>query len=641
MCGIAGFVYRHAKQPGSPEVISAMTDSMTLRGPDARGVHCFSGGAFGARRLSVLDILSGSQPMNTTSCKSVVVVNGEIYNYLELKTQHLLGVSMQSSGDTAVLAELLEKFGADAVSLLNGMFAFAFLDRLNKTLILARDPVGQKPLFYHLNSNLVVFGSTLESVALHPGVELDLDHEAIKEYLVFESFQAPSTPFLNIRKLRPGHLATLDLTTWEWTETRYWTNEINCDSTITLTDAVRNFSTVLQSSVQRCLRSDVSAGIFLSGGLDSNAIVKTACQIREPSTLLTFSMRHTRASYNEADLGQLSAVIFGTRHVEATLEIEQFLGDLPALLSALDEPIADPGFMAIAQLAKFSKPYATVILSGNGGDEFFAGYTPFKALQAARFLRNIIGRTLTSKLGGFESLFKPSFDYMNISFKARHFLRGLRAVRNSDTFPGWLCAFLPDEIPGAGTAQSKQDILYRNIRASYESCRQRDDTSLLLNYFQQHYLSDTICAHSDRASMAFSQELRSPFLDTEMMRFANSLPSKLKYQSGTTKLLLREFLKPSCPEVIVNGTKRGFTVPIGLWLKGPLSTWARDTLNNSWFEANLEFEHSFVNQLVYDHMVRGINRSKPLWTMLVFQNWLQSALPRIQQTRGRLKHSET
>lgn len=641
MCGIAGFVNRYAEAPGSPEIIDTMTDSMALRGPDARGVHRFSGGAFGARRLSVVDILSGSQPMYTTSCNSVIVANGEIYNYIELRTQHLHGVCSQSSGDTAVLAELLEKLGGSAVPLLNGMFAFAFLNRLKKTLILARDPVGQKPLFYYLSSNLFVFGSTVESVALHPAVVLDLDHGAIKEYLVFEAFHAPSTPFKNIRKLKPGHLAMLDLTTWVWTESQYWQNEIKPDPTITLTDAVHNLSTIFQSSVNRCLRSDVSTGIFLSGGLDSNAIVKTACQIREPSTLSTFSMRHTRASYNEADLGGLSAQFYGTRHTEATFATSQFLSDLPWLLSTLDEPIADPGFMAIAQLAKFSRPYATVILSGNGGDEFFAGYTPFKALQAARFLRTIIGRSLTSKLGSLESLFKPNFDYMSLSFKARQFLRGMRYGQNSDTFPGWLCAFLPEEIPGTETPQYKREMIYRNVRGSYEACRARDDTSLLLNYFQQHYLTDTICAHSDRASMAFSQELRSPFLDTEMMRFANTLPSNLKYQSGTTKLLLRALLKTSCPEVIVNSAKKGYTVPIGLWLQGPLSTWARDTLSNSWFQSTLGFEKSYVNELVNDHITRGINRSKPLWTLLVFQNWIQSVLPRIQQARIRLTHPGT
>ena len=626
MCGICGFIYADPSREPDAALLDGMVDRIAHRGPDGRGSFIAKGGALGHRRLTIIDLVGGHQPMELNG--GVITYNGEIYNYVELRERFLQGATLDGTSDTTVLLNLLAQRGGAAVGELNGMFAFAYWDRAKRSVTLARDPVGQKPLFYYFDEQCFVFSSDLRSLALHPAVPTDIDREALAHYLLFESFPHPFTPMKGVRKMQPGHVATLDIDRWTLSEERYWHNPIRPQKGGSEEDYVDQFDGLFRASVDRHLRSDVDVGVFLSGGLDSPSLVKAAVELRGGNNVRTFTIRHEIESYNEAEYAKEIADHYGTQHHERLLSQSDLLSNILPILDRMDEPIADPGFIAIYQVVKFSREFVKVILSGNGGDEFYAGYAPFKALTAQRWASSLMPQPLVKLARWLVSLPPASHDYMNLPFKAERFLRGVGAP-HAELLYRWIGSFNDVEIRQLlkdAPAINVYEPLYRGRGESDV----HDPVSSLLQSFQQHFLTNCICNHADKASMIESQELRSPFLDTELMRFANRLPPWMQFQRGQTKYLVRKYLDRAGLQTTSRRAKRGFTVPIASWLTTALKSWAEELLDPQLLATDGFFEPAVVRRLWDEHQSRLHNHAKPLWTLLVFQHWLHRVFPKMK-----------
>ena len=636
MCGICGFFYKNTEKPVNPGILDRMVDKMVHRGPDDRGVYFSQSGALGHRRLTIIDLIGGQQPMELPNEKEVIVYNGEIYNYLEIKKNYLSDIQFTSSSDTEVLLHFLHRKGTDAIPLLNGMFVFAYWDIENYQVIFARDPVGQKPLFYYFSSESFVFSSELSSLSCHPDVPKDIDVDSLAYYLLFEGYPHPHTPLKGVNKLSPGHFMVLDLRNWTLRNERYWENQLtqfdfNPKDENMYMEA---FEEKLIRSMERHLRADVEVGIFLSGGLDSPTLVKAALNVKKNQSIKTFTIKHELDSFDEAEHAKEVARYYGVEHHERLLSQSDFLADIDPILKQNDEPIADPGFLAIYQVAKFSRDYVKVIISGNGGDEFFAGYHPFQALWAYRIAHKLIPQYLANFISELAVLPRASFDYMNIPFRIQRFLRGvphppsevlmhwigsfnhleIQALLNKDILPTYLIKDNENSYP----------YLYKSLYETNDRLMNPDLFTTILNTFQQFYLPVCICNHSDKASMRVSQELRSPFLDVELMQFANKMPKQMKYYNGKTKYILRKYHERNSPRGVSTRSKQGFTVPIAHWLTTALKPWANEILDPIQIEKDGFFDAREVRRLWREHQEKKINHGKKLWTIIVFQHWLHS-----------------
>jgi asparagine synthase (glutamine-hydrolysing) len=622
MCGVAGFFYRDVSRLAEGSVLDRMTDIMVHRGPDDRGTFLHPGGGLGHRRLSILDLSPGGrQPMASGCARSVITFNGEIYNYRELAGQYLSGFALRTGTDTEVLLELMARRGSDSIPLLNGMFAFAYWDLAGRKVVFARDPAGQKPFFYYMSSDTFVFGSELSAVAMHPEVPLELDRRALAKYLSFEGYPHPTSGLKGVRKLPPGYYMVLDLVRWTLTEVRYWRSVPEpVPHPPTLADAVEDFDARLKRSIERHYRSDVPVGIFLSAGLDSSAIVRAAVELKGPEAIETFTIRHADKSFDEADEAKETADFFGVRHRERLITEREMGDNVQRLLDGLDEPLADPGFISISQVIRFASEYVTVTLGGDGGDEYFAGYAPFRALAAYRWINPVLPGRLAQALGYLASLPKADHAYMNPAFKVQRFLRGVTA-KPPELLMRWFGAFSPEEIALILNDPTAPASVYGDLLAEVERLRHPDVTTVMLHQFQQFYLPTAICAHSDKASMMLSQELRSPLLDTELIAFANALPARFKIHRDQTKVLMREYHRRDSPPGVANRGKRGFTVPIARWLTSTLRSWAAELLAPDALQGSGVFDVDYVQRLWHEHQALRANHAKALWTILVFQNW--------------------
>lgn len=554
--------------------------------------------------------------------ESVITFNGEIYNYKELAQTRLSGYSLRTGTDTEILLELFRRMGVDCVPLLNGMFAFAYWDLVERKAYFARDPAGQKPLFYYKDAQVFVFGSELSAVAMHPHVPLEIDVRALGKYLAYEGYPHPDSALKGVRKLPPGYLMVLDLVRWDLTEERYWlsTPLSRVKESLSENQAAAQFDALLKASIERHYRSDVPVGIFLSAGLDSSSIVRAAVELKGPDAVQTFTIRHADKSFDEADDAKETADFYGVRHHERLLTEAEMLGNVQLLLDGLDEPLADPGFVSISQVIRFAKEHVTVTLGGDGGDEYFAGYAPFRAVGAYRVANAVLSKRLVHALEYLISLPKASHAYMNPAFKMQRFLRGVSSDP-SEVLLRWIGAFSPEEISLLQNDGSPTDYVYEDLVAEVARLENPDLRTILLHIFQQFYLPVAICAHSDKASMMVSQELRSPLLDLEMLTFANSLPPHLKFHRGKTKVLLRHYHRNGSPPNIAGRAKRGFTVPIARWLTTNLREWADELLAPDLLKESGLFDVAYVRRQWDEHQSMRANHAKALWTILVFQNW--------------------
>ena len=568
MCGIAGFVGR-----GCRSDLGAMTAALVHRGPDGEGFYLDPNYPvfLGHRRLAILDISGGAQPMWNEDQTVAVVFNGEIYNHRELRGDLMArGHQFRSDhSDTEVLVHGYEEWGEDLPRRLNGMFAFAIHDRVRKRLFLARDRFGEKPLFYSVGRNFFGFASELGALVCHPAIERTVDRRSLQKFFAYGYIPAPNTLFLGARKLPGGCHISYDLASGNAMVKRYWRFELQPDRSDPKTDEnalAEELRALLSQAVLRRLISDVPLGVFLSGGIDSSAILAGVADHVPAERIKSFTVGFSESSFDESGFAQEVASAFGTDHYLEMLDLTEARELIPHVLSHLDEPLGDASILPTFLLSRFTRRHVTVALSGDGGDELFAGYDPFKALQPAHFYQRIVPRGLHRGLRRLADLLPVSSRNMSLDFKIRRSLMGL-SYREALWNPVWLAPVEPDLMKELFHEPLRADELYSEAIELWDADPKLDLVDRTLTFFTNFYLQDDILMKVDRASMMNSLESRAVFLDNDVVEFCQRLPNHLKYRNGNRKYLLKKAMHGVLPSSVLKRRKKGFGIPLAKWLR--------------------------------------------------------------------------
>lgn len=602
MCGIAGFA-----GPGGQAELAAMTARIAHRGPDAEGF--FQSGVFhlGHRRLSIIDLAYGAQPMATADGALVVVFNGEIYNHAELRAElRALGhVFATDHSDTEVLLHGWRQWGRDMLPRLNGMWAFAILDTKVGALFLSRDRFGKKPLYYYHSGGTFVFASELSALLEHRAVPRNESALARAKFFAHALIPAPHTPFERVWKLPAGHC--MEFVAGRLKVERWWRYRIEpAADGRSEEELATELRETLARAVQRRLVADVPIGIFLSGGIDSSAVAALAS--RDAKALRTFTIGFSEPSFDESEPARRMAAFLGTDHREDRLDLEAALGLLPQIFDHLDEPQGDSSLLPTWLLCRFARRHVTVALGGDGGDELFAGYDPFRALSAARAYSQFIPRPMHRAIRLLAARLPVSHANMSWDFKIKRTLRGLSHPPQLWN-PVWLGALEPAELEQLTGARFSAEEIYSEAIEAWDSCASASDVDRTLQFFTEIYLQDGILAKADRASMMNSLEVRSPFLDIEVADFARRLPHRYKFHNGTTKYLVKKALAGVLPDDIIHRKKKGFGTPVGAWLRsGRLAP---------------QLASPFVVRKSEDHLSGRSDERLFLWCETVWQQWHQ------------------
>lgn len=632
MCGICGEVRRRDGGAPNADAIGVVTAAMAHRGPDGDGVWVQENVCIGHRRLSIIDLATGDQPMHALDGALSLTYNGEIYNYIELREElQRAGQIFHTTSDTEVLLLGYAEWGVELLPRLNGMFAFALYDWRNQTLFAARDPMGQKPFLYHHNREGLLFSSELAPLMKHPAIGKTLNQAALAHYLVYEHFAAPHTPLEDVHKLAPGHGLLYQAETGELKTWRYWDHLAGDmprpDASEPTPEDIRRLEEALRGAVARHLRSDVPVGIYLSSGIDSSTMVTLACDVLGAENVRTYTIKHSDPSFDEADQARETALKLGTQHHEALLTPDQVLKSVPIILSKLDEPLADPGLVSIYQVAEFASQHVKVVLSGDGGDEFFCGYPPFKYWGMGEMLSRIPAPLRDGVLKTAIRALPDQFGYMGPLYKAKTFARGLGQpayARNS----AWLSSFWLDELahilPNSG--ELSLGSVLEPVRAIHERTAALSPEARLGFEYQQTYLLHNICAHTDKSNMMVSLEARAPFLDTEVMRYVNALPMNWKLRDGQSKYILRQWLDGRLGGHVSKKRKQGFTVPLARWFQNELHDLGAHYLAPDLQKKMGLFNPTYISKLWSEHQAGRVNHYKKLWTLTVFSQWYETHL---------------
>ena len=584
MCGIAGFI-----GSGDRDVLKRMTDALAHRGPDGDGffIEEKHGIHFGHRRLSIVDLSGGAQPMATLDGDLVIVFNGEIYNHAELRVELIAkGYRFQTDhSDTEVLLHGYREWGEALLEKLNGMWAFAIYDKRAGSVFFARDRFGKKPLYYfktHGSQPTFAFASELSSLLHHPQAPRNESTLALKKYFAYGYIPAPLSLIDGIYKLPGGHCGRLDLATGDWNVRRYWEYLLEPCQPDLPADGGKAWGEELlerlDRAVKRRLMADVPLGVFLSGGIDSSAIAALAARHLPAGQLQTFSIGFTDPSFDELPYARQMASHLGCAHHEEILDLEKALHLLPELLRRLDEPLADSSLLPTWLLSGFARRHVTVALGGDGGDELFAGYDPFKALKAAELYSKMVPRVLHPALTFLAAQLPVSHRNISFDFKIKRMLRGL-AFSAPLWMPVWMGPLDLFEIDQFFGDKNNPEEIYSEAIEAWESAGVgASAVDRASQFFIRLYLQDDILAKVDRASMLHSLEVRAPFLDLEVVDFARRLPYTVKLRGGTTKWILKKALEPLLPHDIIYRKKKGFGMPIGSWLRDGALVPAEPTL---------------------------------------------------------------
>ncbi len=628
MCGITGWANldpRTAPVEGAEELLRSMCDRMHHRGPDSEGYLVDDGIALGMRRLAIIDLLTGEQPTFNEDHSVAVILNGEIYNYRELRADlETRGHSFRSESDTEVLPHLYEEYGPEMVNHLNGMFAFALWDDRRRRLFIARDRFGEKPLYWGVFDNTLLFASEPKVLLAHPAVKPNLNLNALRQYLSYDYVPAPLSIYEGISKLPAAH--TLTLEDGQVKVERYWKLSYQTRQPVpSVAEAAEQLRELLADAVRMRMVSDVPLGVLLSGGIDSSVV--TALAVRASSeTVKTFSISFAEASFDESQYARAVAKFLGTDHHE-----ERFSASLAANLVSeigawMDEPISDPSLVPTYLLSRFTRKHVTVALGGDGGDEIFAGYPMYFGhhmarayLQLPRFVRRGLVEPMVNLLP--VKTKNLSFDY-----RARRFITASHYDEVARHHV-WFGSFTPDDTEQLLTEETKRASeadIYRDARRVFAECDSKNITECMQSLDAQFYLAEDILTKVDRASMAVSLEVRAPYLDPRVAEFAASLPPRYKLHGYTSKYILKKAAKGLVPPFVWRRGKKGFGVPFAKWLKGELRPLTHDLLAPERLRRSGLFNPEYVAQLQDEHE-RGIaNHRKLLWTLLSFELWRES-----------------
>jgi asparagine synthase (glutamine-hydrolysing) len=623
MCGVAGVVDASGAWLDAGAAM-AMRESMRARGPDDAGTFTDGTALLAFRRLSILDLAGGHQPMSTPDGALTVVFNGEVYNFRSLRERlEALGHFFVTRSDTECILHAYRQWGDACVDELDGMFAFALWDGRGRRLLLARDRFGKKPLYYYADGARLAFASTLTALLQHPAVPRALDRDALAEYLALEYVVAPRTILSKVHKLPPATRLVFEADSGRLTSARYW--ELRVDGggyRGTPQDAAIELEALLQASVKKRLVADVPLGIFLSGGVDSSTVAALAA--RERAGIETFSVGFSDRSFDESRFARRVAAHLGTRHHEEELSLDAAAAIVGDLGRILDEPVADASIVPTYLLSKFARRHVTVALGGDGGDELFAGYPTYVAHRLLQYAGGVARPSVVRAAAALAARLPVSHDNFSFDFKLKKLLAGAAAPLDERNYR-WLGACEPVRVAALLGGEARDP--FAAVRARYHEPPAGTHLERVLYQDVGLYLAHSVLAKVDRASMAASLEVRAPLLDTAVAEFAASLPIDWKLHRTTGKWIFKRVARRLLPRAIVDRPKKGFGMPIARWLRGDLRALAHDALLDARsLAADGALDRGEVARLLDEHERGAADHRQRLWALLVLELWQRENL---------------
>ena len=633
MCGITGIFDTRGTRPVDRGVLQRMNDSQLHRGPDEGSLHIEPGLGFGHRRLSIIDIATGQQPLFNEDGSVVVVFNGEIYNYQDLIPElQALGHVFHTKSDTEVIVHAWEQWGEACVQRFRGMFAFTLWDRNRQTLFMARDRLGVKPMHYALlDDGTLLFGSELKSLLAYQhqgsGLKRDIDPLAIEEYFALGYVAEPRTIFRQARKLSPGHCLALRRGETMAEPKPYWDVRFTLDNPISVDDACGELQQRLRESVRLRMIAEVPLGAFLSGGVDSSAVVATMAGLSD-GPVNTCSIGFDDPKFNESEFAAMVAQRYNTNHRLEIVKSDDF--DLIDTLARLyDEPYADSSAIPTYRVCQLARQHVTVALSGDGGDETFGGYRRYRMHLMEERMRAALPAAVRQPVFGFLGRVYPKADWAPRVFRAKTTFQGM--ARNAVQAYCHSVSILREPMRAQlfSPALQRQLAGYRaqEVFDRHAAQANTDDPLALIQYLDlKTYLVGDINTKVDRASMAHSLEVREPLMDHELVEWLATLPSSLKVRGQEGKFLLKKAMEPQLPNDVLYRPKMGFSVPLARWFRGPLKQRVRDAVLGDRLASTGWFNAGYLRHLVDAHQSGASDYSSPLWALLMFEAFLRNVV---------------
>lgn len=613
MCGIAGFIGR-----GNREDLERIVAGLSHRGPDDRGFWIDEANAvfLGHARLSILDLACGHQPMISSDGRRVIVFNGEVYNFAELRQElEAAGRIFQTShSDTEVLLEGYAHWGAALLPKLNGMWAFAIYDLDRREVFFARDRFGKKPFYYYDGPELFAWASELKALCRHRNVQATLDPVSLQKYFGYGYIPAPRSAYREIKKLPAGCWMRLPLGGRPEIH-EYWSYRIEPDTSIApnVDAAAERLNELLRAATKRRLIADVPAGVFLSGGIDSSLVTAIAAEEISIKPISSFSIGFEEKSFDESEYARFAAKHFGTQHFEEILSIEAAREVLPQIVSKLDEPMGDSSLLPTWLVCRLAARHVKVVLGGDGADELFAGYDPFKAIDLSRKYQSLVPRPVHQAVSLLASRLPVSHQNMSLDFKIKRTLRGL-SHPPALWCPVWMSPLSAGELSELFAQPLSAEEIFSEAIEWWDSARSADLHDRVMEFYVRFYLQDDILTKVDRASMMHGLEARSPFLDIELVDFVRKLPATWKFQGGTTKVVLKKAAEKILPAEIIHRKKKGFGVPVGAWFRSGSLALGHESVPG--------LSQAAVQQFNGQHLSGAADQRLFLWNYWLLQRWL-------------------
>jgi asparagine synthase (glutamine-hydrolysing) len=629
MCGITGIFDTRGGGEISRAVLQRMNDSQLHRGPDEGSLHIEPGVGLGHRRLSIIDIATGQQPLFNEDGSVVVVYNGEIYNYQQLIPElQALGHVFHTKSDTEVIVHAWESWGADCVKRFRGMFAFALWDRNRQTFFMARDRLGVKPMYYALlDDGTLLFGSELKSILAHGGLRRVIDPMAVEEYFALGYVAEPRTIFKQAKKLEPGHSLCIRRSQPIPQPVEYWDVRFTLDNPISAADAQVELIERLQESVRLRMIAEVPLGAFLSGGVDSSAVVALMAGV-STNPVNTCSIGFDDPAFNESTFAQMVADRYKTNHRLEVVKSDDF--DLVDTLARLyDEPYADSSAIPTYRVCQLARKHVTVALSGDGGDESFGGYRRYRLHLMEERMRAALPLGVRRAVFGAMGKLYPKADWAPRVFRAKTTFEGIARSSVEAYFHSMSLVREPlrsqlytDAFKAELGGYSAKQVFDRHA-----SKAGTDDPLALIQYIDTHtYLVGDINTKVDRASMAHSLEVREPLMDHELVEWLATLPSSIKMHGAEGKYVFKKAMESYLPNDVLYRPKMGFAVPLARWFRGPLKTRVRSALLDGQLAQSGWFDSATIAQLIDQHESGVRDHSTPLWTLLMYDAFLRNAV---------------
>ncbi len=618
MCGICGFFQYKSNREVDKHVLFNMNKVIHHRGPDDEGFYFDKGLAMAMRRLSIIDLASGKQPIYNEDKSIVIVFNGEIYNYQELsKDLKKRGHTFSTKCDTEVIVHLYEEMGEECVHQLRGMFAFSLWDKRKNRFFAARDRMGIKPFYYSIIGNELIFGSEIKSILQHPKVEANVNVDALNNFLTLKYVPSPQTMYKGIESLPPGHILTCDkngIKIKQYWDIAFTNNDLPRQSENAY---IEQFDSLLRESIKLRLRSDVPFGAFLSGGIDSSIIVAIMSQILN-DPVKTFSVGFDRENKNRDELryARMIAEKYQTDHFEMFITPKDFVDMAEKVAWHLDQPLADQATAAVYMVSKLASQHVKMVLTGEGGDELFAGYARYSGERLSPIFNRIPKP--------FKSFATTASEYLPGLHRPKIALQALCQSDEAKRFSSWFplfhnfqkSALLSKEIKNQLNGASTNTLFASHL----ENTNAKEPLNRMLYVDSKLWLPDYLLLRGDRLSMAASIEARVPFLDHKIVEFAASVPPNLKLKHLTHKYLLKEIGKPLLPEGIISRKKEGFPIPITQWMKKEARPFVHDILSPDIIKKRGLFDVDYVAKLIKD-FESGFSSGFSLWGLISIELW--------------------